>query len=69
MHRAERLWDILSRPEYASDDDGVDSLMTDDVLTYGIQGKACVDVSFLSQKFHQDNKEREVRRAWITRGK
>ena len=43
IRKAKMLWDIVSHPEYAHDDDGLDALMSEGTMCYAIQGRVFVD--------------------------
>ena len=41
--QAKKLWDIVYRPEYAHDEDGIDVPMAHECLIYAAHGKVSVD--------------------------
>ena len=56
------LWDVVYRPEYARDEDGVDALMTQECLIYDAQGKVSVDAAYRSKNIRiAKAKSRDVR--------
>ena len=62
--RSKRLWDVVSRPEYASGDDGLGALMAEATLYYAIKGKTFVDAAYALGNFRQAKLwARDVRRA------
>ena len=65
--RAKRLRGVVSRPEYASEDDGMGALMTEATLYYAIQGKMFVDEAYALGNFRMAKVwARDVRRARVT---
>ena len=66
---AKRFRDILSRPEYANDDDVLGALMTHDYLTYDVHGQAFVDEAYMRPNFRNAKiKAGDMRRGQIVRG-
>ena len=51
IRKAKMLWDVISRPGYAHDDDGLAALMSAGTLRYAIQGRVFVDEAFASRNF------------------
>ena len=70
LRAAKALWDLISHPEYADEDDGIDGLMTKEALYYAIQGKVFADEAYCSRNFRLAKlQSRNVRRARILSGK
>ena len=69
LRGANVLWDIITHPEYAHDDDGLDSVMREEVLYYAVQGQVFADEAFCSRNFRSAKTfSRDVRRAKMASG-
>ena len=61
---------VISRPEYAHGDDGLDALMSEGTLYYAIQGRVFAGDAFVSRNFRvATTLSRNVRRARVTDAK
>ena len=70
LRAAKALRGLISHPEYADRDDGIDKLMTKEALYYAIQGEVFVGEAYCSYNFRSAKiLSRNVRRARVLSGK
>lgn len=61
-----KMWDILSRPGYACEDDGLGDLVAEETLYYAIHEKEFAGDAYRSQNFRQETVlARDIRRARV----
>ena len=64
--RGGRFWDIISRPDCACGDDGLDALMAEAALRYINRGNDCVDEAYHSGNFRRaEMRSRDLRMARV----